>query len=368
MENENVQEAVILSENPEKEIQEITSTYEQELKKSPEVKALTTKVDIEDNNSILEFGNEPAQQISQYSDKILNSIKSNSIESSSEMIKQLTNIMKKFDKNDFVKENKPGLFDRIFKKTSKNIDGMMNKYRTIGGEIDGIYTELVGYKKDIKDTNFILDNLYDENIHYYQELQKYILAGELIKENMIGTIIPDLELKAKESGDQMDLVTLQNAKDSLELLEQRIYDLQMARMVSVQTAPQIRIIQKGNYKLMSKIHSAFVITIPVFKNGIVQAVALKRQQNVVESLSELDRTTNELLIKNADNLKQQSAEIAKLAGSSSVKIETVEQTWNTIMQGIEETRSIENDNKVQREESVKRLIEIQNQMKEKRMV
>lgn len=368
MENENVQDAVILSENPQKEIQELTNTYEKELKESPEVKDLTTKVDVKDKNSILDFGNEPAQQISQYSDKILNSIKSSSIESSSEMIKQLTSIMKKFDKNDFVKENKPGLFDKLFGKASKSMDVIMNKYKTIGGEIDKIYTELVSYKKDIKDTNTTLDNLYEENIHYYQELQKYILAGELIKEDMMGKIIPDLELKAKESGDQMDLVTLQNAKDALELLDQRIYDLQMARMVSVQTAPQIRIIQKGNFKLISKIHSAFVITIPVFKSGIVQAVALKRQKNIVESLSELDRTTNELLIKNAENLKQQSTDIAKLAGSSSVKIETVEQTWNTIMQGIEETRAIEDDNKVQRQESVKRLEEIRKQMKEKRIV
>src|SRR3712207_8745065 len=92
----------------------------------------------------------------------------------------------------------------------------------------------------------------------------------------------------------MDLIAVQNTKDSLELLKQRVYDLEMAKMVSIQTAPQIRILQKGNYKLVSKIHSAFVVTIPVFKNGIIQAVALKRQKLVSDSLQELDKTTNEL--------------------------------------------------------------------------
>ncbi|SHK18599.1 Uncharacterized conserved protein YaaN involved in tellurite resistance [Hathewaya proteolytica DSM 3090] len=368
MENENIQDAIVIPENSENEIVEITNAYEQELKSSPEVVELTTKMDINNSNSILEFGSEPAQKISQYADKILNSIKSSSVESSGDMIKQLTVIMKKFDRNDFVKEEKPGFFDKLFGKASKSVDKIMGKYRTIGGEIDNIYTELVAYKKDINQTNAILDNLYEENIHYYKELEKYIMAGEIIENEVVTKIIPSLEQTANTSGDQMDVVKLQNAKDSLELLRQRIYDLQMARMVSVQTAPQIRMIQKGNYKLISKIHSAFVVTIPVFKNGIVQAVALKRQSNVVQSLNELDRTTNELLIKNAENLRQQSTDIARLSGSSTVKIDTIERTWNTIMQGIEETRNIEEENKNQRQESMKRLKEIQDQMKQKRLV
>lgn len=368
MDNMNNQEVFVVEDNGTDDMQKLSNTYEEEIKASPEVMALTTKMNLSDNNSILEFGNEPAVKISQYSDKILNTIKSTSIESSSDMIKQLTVIMKKFDKNDFVKEEKPGFFSKLFGKTEQGIEKIMGKYKSIGADIDKIYTGLVSYKKDINDTNVMLDALYEENIHYYKELEKYVVAGRIVEQEVVNKILPSLELKAQNSGDQMDLVTVQNTKDSLELLRQRIYDLEMAKMVAVQTAPQIRLIQKGNYKLVSKIHSAFVVTIPVFKNGIVQAVALKRQKNVADSLSELDRTTNELLLKNAENLKNQSAEIARLTGSSSVKIETVEKTWNTIMQGIEETRKIEEENKTIREQGLVTLKDIQNQMKEKHIV
>lgn len=348
-------------------IEEIANQYVDELKKSPEVKSLTSKINLSDNNSILEFGNEPAVKIAEFSDKILSTIKSTSVENSSDMIKQLTSIMKKFDKNDFGEE-KPSFFDKLLKRAPKGVEKVLGKYRTIGGEIDKIYTELTCYKKDINDVNIMLDAMYEENVHYYKELEKYIAAGNIIAEEIENKIIPSLEEKAAASGDQMDLIAVQNTKDSLELLKQRVYDLEMAKMVSIQTAPQIRILQKGNYKLVSKIHSAFVVTIPVFKNGIIQAVALKRQKLVSDSLQELDKTTNELLMKNAENLKNQSIDIARLSGSSSVKIETLQNTWNTIMQGIEETKKIEEENKNTRNQSLATLNDLQNQMKAKQIV
>ncbi|CAM2945028.1 toxic anion resistance protein [Hathewaya histolytica] len=364
MEN-NIDNSII--EIKEDDMKDVANKFKEELQDSKEVMALTTKININDGNAILDFGNEPANKIAEFSDRILKSIKTSSVEGSSEMIKQLTSIMKKFDKNDFIEE-KQGFFQRLFNSPSKAIEKLMGKYKTIGGEIDTIYTQLTGYKKDINDVNIMLDAMYEENVHYYRELEKYIAAGKIIEHDIEENLLPKLEKKAADSGDQMDIINVENMKNSLELLKQRIYDLEMGKVVSLQTAPQIRIIQKGNYKLVSKIHSAFVVTIPVFKNGIIQAVALKRQKLVADSLSELDKTTNELLIKNAENIKNQSVDIAKLAGSSSVKIETLEQTWNTIMQGIEETKQIEEDNKKNREESLVKIRDMQEQMKEKSIV
>ena len=154
----------------------------------------------------------------------------------------------------------------------------------------------------------------------------------------------------------MQLDTLRNA---VELLEQRVYDLEMAKMVSLQTAPQIRLLQRGNTKLIGKINSAFVTTIPIFKNGLIQAMAAKRQKLVADSMSELDRRTNEMLVRNAQNISQQSVDIARLAGSPSIKIETIEESWNIIMKGMQETRSIEEENKRLREEGTKRLEQMQ---------
>jgi uncharacterized protein YaaN involved in tellurite resistance len=339
-------------------------TIKEKLKKDPEVLQLASSINVKDSNAILEFGHGPAEQISKFADQILNSIKSGSVEDSGVMIKELTTIMKKFDRQDF--EDKPeGFFGKLFSKPSKVVDRLMGKYKTIGGEIDKIYTELGKYKTDINDSNAMLENLYDENFEYYKELEKYIIAGGLIAEKLEKQDIPQLEQKAASTGDEMDIINLENTKAALEMIKQRVYDLETAKMVSLQTAPQIKMIQKGNHKLVSKIHSAFIITIPVFKNGIIQAIALKRQKLVSDSLSELDRTTNELLVKNAENIKNQSIDIAKLSGGTSVKIETLERTWQTIMQGIEETTRIEAENKKLREAGLLKLDDMTEKLKVK---
>lgn len=334
-----------------------------QLQTSPEVIQIASKINIKDANAVLEFGNEPALQISKFADQILNSIKTNSIENSSVMIKELTSIMKKFDKQDF-EEEKTGFLAKLFSKPGQAIDKMMGKYKTIGGEIDKIYTQLSVYKREINSSNLLLENLYNQNFEYYGELEKYITAGNMVVAKYENEDIPKLETLAA-NGEQINLINYENAKAALEMLKQRIYDLEMAKMVSLQTAPQIKMIQRGNYKLISKVHSAFIITIPVFKNGIIQAIALKKQRLVSDSLAELDRTTNELLMKNAENIRMQSVDIAKLAGGTSVKIETLEKTWNTIMQGIEETRSIEEENKKLREDGIVKIHEMTEKIKQK---
>ena len=346
-----------------KAIEQKAISISRQLKVSPQVMQIAANINIKDANEILEFGNEPAQQISKFADQILNSIKSSSVEDSGVMIKELTSIMKKFDKQDF-EENKTGFLAKLFSKPGKAIDKMMGKYKTIGGEIDKIYTQLSGYKAEINSSNLSLENLYNQNFEYYGELEKYIAAGNMVVEKNESGEIPRLEALAA-NGEQINMINYENAKATIEMLKQRIYDLEMAKMVSLQTAPQIKMIQRGNYKLISKVHSAFIITIPVFKNGIIQAIALKKQKLVSDSLAELDRTTNELLMKNAENIRSQSVDIAKLAGGTSVKIETLEKTWNTIMQGIEETKNIEDENKKLREAGIVKLHDMTEKLKQK---
>lgn len=345
-------------------MQERALSVKEQLKRSPEVLKIASTIEVRDANAILEYGNQPAQEISKFADQILRTIKTNTVESSSVMIRELTSIMKKFDKQDF--EDKPeGFFGKIFNKPAKAVEKIMGKYKTIGTEIDKIYTELGKYKVDLNSANTMLDNMYEQNFNYYQELEKYVVAGNLVVDKLEKEDLPALEAKAGSSGDQMDYMNLENMKTAIEMMKQRIYDLETAKMVSLQTAPQIRMIQRGNYKLVSKIHSAFIITIPVFKNGIVQAVALKRQRIVSDSLTELDRTTNELLLKNAENIKNQSIDIAKLAGGTSVRIETLEKTWSTIMEGIEETKRIEEENKKLREQGIAKLDDMTEKLKRK---
>ena len=345
-------------------VEEKAVEYQVQLRQSEEVKALSTTINFRDANAILNFGNEPAEEVSKFADNILNNIKATTAQGTSVMIKQLTDIMNRFDRKDFEKEEKKGFFAKVFGKGEDKIAKMMNKYKTIGGEIDGIYTEITKYKKDLNDSNLMLEHMYEQNFDYYKELEKYIAAGNIMVERIEQEEIPKME-KLAATGDQVEVMNLENAKGSLEMLKQRIYDLEMGKMVSLQTAPQIKMIQKGNYRLVSKIHSAFVITIPVFKNGVIQAIALKRQKLVSDSLSELDRTTNELLMKNAESIKNQSIDIERLSGGSSVKLDTLEKTWQTIMEGIDETKRIQEENNQLRIEGTKRIQEMNGEMKQK---
>jgi uncharacterized protein YaaN involved in tellurite resistance len=265
--------------------------------------------------------------------------------------------MDKFDAKDFQK-TPGGIFGKLFNKGEKMIEKLFGKYQTMGQEIDKVYIEISKYQHEMVDSTTMLEQMYEQNYQYYLTLEKYIVAGEIKVEELKNNQLPQLEARAA-SGDQLASMQLDSLKNAIELLEQRIYDLEMAKMVSLQTAPQIRLLQRGNTKLIGKINSAFVTTIPIFKNGLIQAVAAKRQKLVADSLSELDRRTNEMLLKNAQNISQQSTDIARLAGGPSIKIETIEESWNIIIKGMQETRAIEEENKRMRIEGTKRLEQLQ---------
>ncbi|MHC1684738.1 MAG: toxic anion resistance protein [Clostridiaceae bacterium] len=342
------------------EIEERLAAIDKELRQSKEVIDLSQKIDVTNINSIMQFGNEPAVEISKFSDRILNSIKVNSVENSGVMLKELTKVMKRFDKEEL--EEKPeGFFARVFNSGKKTVDQLLSKYQTLGGEIDKIYSRISLYKTEIDKTNKMLEEMFAQNFEFYKQLEKHVIACNLVVEELEKEDLPYWENKAS-LGSADDNLKLQEVRYSIEMLKQRVYDLEMAKMVSMQAAPQIRTIQKGNYKLIGKIHSAFIVTIPIFKNGLIQAVTLKRQKAVAESMDALDKVTNDLLIKNAQNIKDQSISIAKLSCQPSIRIETLETTWNTIMEGIDETERIEEENKKLRKEGIEKLTHMKVQL------
>jgi uncharacterized protein YaaN involved in tellurite resistance len=331
------------------------------LRKEPEVQNLARTIDERDQIQILEFGKEPAVQISRFSDQILSNMRTTKVEDSGELLKHLGRIMDKFDAKDFQKTS-GGLFGKLFKKGEKMVEKLFGKYQTMGSEIDKVYVEISKYQHEMVDSTNMLEQMYEQNYQYYLTLEKYIVAGELKAEELKNNSLPQLEARVAH-GDQLASMQLDSLKNAIELLEQRIYDLEMAKMVSLQTAPQIRLLQRGNTKLIGKINSAFVTTIPIFKNGLIQAVAAKRQKLVADSMSELDRRTNEMLLRNAQNISQQSTDIARLAGGPSIKIETIEESWNIIIKGMQETKAIEEENKRLRIEGTKRLEQLSENFK-----
>ena len=330
----------------------------QALAKSPEVDALLNSIEVDNPDTIVTFGAEAAEEISKASDIVLNSVSMSQLDDSSEMLNTLTKVMAKFDIEE-IKE-KPGLFGNLFGNLRKQLDKILAKYNTMGGEIDKIYVQLKQYESEIKQANRRLDQMFEANVGYYHALVKYILAGELGCQQ-IRDYIQQRENDMAATGDNSIQFELTNLNAALMILEQRTQDLRTAEAVAMQSIPMIKTMEFSNLNLVRKINSAFIITLPVFKQALAQAVMLKRQRLQAESMAALDAKTNEMLIKNAKNTVKQSKLTAQLASGSSIKVETLETTWRTIMNGIDETKAIQDNARKQREDDKKRLEVLKNE-------
>ena len=323
-----------------------------ELVNSAEVDAIVSTIEIDNMESIVTFGAHAAEEISKASDVVLNSMSMAQIDESSQMLATLAKIMDKFDIEE-IKDN-PGLFGKLFGNLRKKLDQILAKYHTMGEEVDKIYVQLKQYESEIKQSNRKLDQMFDANVNYYHELVKYILAGEQgcrELEAYIAQRTTDMET----TGDNSIQFEITELNQCLMLLEQRTQDLRTAESVAMQSIPMIKTMEFSNMNLVRKINSAFIITLPVFKQALAQAIMLKRQRIQAESMAALDAKTNEMLIKNARNTVEQSKMTARLASGSSIKIETLETTWRTIVNGIDETKAIQENARKQRVEDAKRL-------------
>ena len=333
-----------------------------ELADSAEVDALVSKIELDNLDSIVTFGGEVATEISKSSDLVLNSMNIAQIEETSKMLGVLTNIMSKFDIEEIKQE--PGLFDKLFGGIKKQLDKIMTKYQTMGGEIDKVYVELKGYEGEIKETNKKLNTMFESNVNYYHDLLKYIMAGEQGCKELEGAIA-ERTAEMERTGDksmQFELTTLNNA---LMMLEQRTQDLRVAENVAMQTIPMLKTMEFSNINLIRKINSAFIIALPIFKQSLAQAIMLKRQRLQAEALSELDKKTNEMILKNATNTVEQAKLTAQMASGSSIKVDTLEKSWRTIVNGIEETKRIQDDARRQRVEDKAKLENIKNEFYKK---
>ncbi len=317
----------------------------QELTNSAEVDTIVSTIEVYNLETIVSFGSEVAEEVSKASDIVLNNMNMSQLDESSAMLNALNKIMSKFN-IDELKDN-PGLFGKLFGNLRKQLDKILDKYHTMGEEVDKIYVQLKQYESEIKQSNRKLNQMFEANVNYYHELVKYILAGEQgCKE--IEDYIAELRMQMETSGDtsiQFEIQTLENA---LLMLEQRTQDLRIAENIAMQSVPMIKTMEFSNMNLVRKINSAFIITLPVFKQALAQAIMLKRQKIQADAMAALDEKTNEMLLKNARNTAEQSKMTARLASGNSVKIETLETTWKTIVNGIEETRQIQENAKKQR--------------------
>lgn len=334
----------------------------EELYNSEEVNEITSSINLNDFNQLVNFGAKAADEISKASDIVLSNTNLSQVYKTSNVIKTLNNILEKVSIEEIKKE--PGMLEKIFGSVQNAIEKLLSKYNQVGRDIDKVYVELKINEEELKTSNQILKTMFDSNVEYYHELVKYIIAGEKAVEE-IKEQIKNREKAFEETKDSAIQFELSKLNQCLLVLEQRVQDLRHTEAVAILSIPQINSMAYNNVNLIRKINSAFIVTIPVFKQALAQAVILKRQHLQSQMLKALDEKTNKMIEENATNAIQLSKETTKIATESSIKIETLEKTWKTIVEGIDEIKALQEEMIKKCNEDKERLKAIKNEFSEK---
>ena len=289
-------------------LQDCKRQYEMEIRESGLIDKLTSEIVLSDPNTIVNFGRESAEQLSKCADTIITTYDSSYLSKTSDMMKHLTAIMKKFDKEEIKKiEKEPNALEKLFNRSIEKMDKIVTKYNGVTTDIEKICTQLKVYEREIQVSNRDINRLYQANIDYYKTLVGYILAAEDgLKQ--VDEYKQQLQNTFYENGDPASQLEIKSVDDARQLLEQRILDLKSAETVALQSLPLLKSKEYNNLALSRKIQSAFIITLPIFKNAISQALLSKQQRVQAQALQALDDTTNELWKKNVqasvENMQQ----------------------------------------------------------------
>lgn len=344
------------------EIIEYQENLKMQLRQDPKVESLTNQINVQDTSTILAFGKNSADEISKISDNILNSMKMTKVDDTGKLMGQLSKVLDKFDIKDLQETKEPGFFEKMFNSAKSSVDKMLMKYETMGGEVEKIAQVLRGYESEMTHANKTLDAMARANMDYFDELEKYICAGEMAIEELDIQILPQYKAKA-DMGDQREAMNYQQLLQVREMIEQRVYDLRLAENVALQSIPLINAMKIGNNNLIRNINSAFIITLPIFKQALAQALIVKRQELQNKSLQAFKEKSQELMINNAQNIMKTTNETTRLAGGGFIDVKTIQTTWTTIMNGIEENYRIQEQNKQDRINGVQALEQVKIQAK-----
>ena len=320
------------------------------------VRDFASQIDTTDSTILVQYGAPAQTKIANFSDSMLQNVRTKDMGAAGDLLSDLVVEIKGFD--DAASEKK-GLFQSMKKHMSK----MMAQYTKTSANIDKIVSALESHKRQMIKDVAMLDQLYDKNAEYFKEISLYIIAGKEKLKDLDQNLIPQLEQKATETGEQADLQKLQEARDFSVRFDKKLNDLMMTRTISLQMAPQIRMLQNGDTQLADKIQSSLMNAIPLWKNQIVLAIGLNNTKNALEAQQKVTDMTNELLRKNSETLKQGSIQIAKESERSVVDIETLKQTNNDLITTINEVLRIQDEGRTKRAEAEKELAQIENDLK-----
>lgn len=357
-ENEEVVE--IIDENEEKKEENLLNlekpaileeNYQITRKQSDEVKALVREIDVNNSATILNFGSKPAEELSRISNEILSSSKNVENIEATKIIKNLSKIIEKVDISDFEKppRKEGGILSKIFNR-GKNF---LEKYENMNKEIEVITQELLNYKASLEKDQDDLKKLYEVVSKHSVEINDYILATELAEEevkrkldDITNTVNVDENDKNRE---------IARTQALLDMVSQKKYDLETVKAVSLQTLPMIEIMAGNNIGLARKLQSSLITTLPLFENAIVLALQTKKQIVLKNTFTTLDKTTEELMKRNAVNITKTALDIAKVSNTSPISIETLKQNFEVVQKGIKEIRDLREKARIDREKNIEEI-------------
>lgn len=345
---------------------DVTSTYEKTFSDEDQrrIDEIAKQIKPLDNDGLLLYGQQAQNKLSQFSHQMLTQVQSKDVGPIGNSLRNLMNKLKEVNPDELQKQNQSRL-KRIFRRAERSVNEVFSKYQSVGAQVDRISVELQKSQNMLMKDVGLLDQLYEENKAYFDALNIYIAAAEKKRDELKQHNLVELEQKVKASNNQMDVQELADLQQYINRLEKRIYDLQLSRQITLQSAPQIRMIQNINQTLAEKIQSSILTSIPLWKNQMAIALTLLRQQGASEAQKKVTDTTNELLLKNSEMLKQNAIRTAEENERGIVDIETLKTTQTNIVDTIQETLRIQEDGTRKRQQAEQELQSLEQDLKTK---
>ena len=340
----------------------VTTLSQEELGKAKE---LSKSLDENNSQSVIEYGSLAQKKIGDFSQSVLNKVQAKDLGEVGTALTDLMYQLQESNPNDLVAED-PGFFKKMFGKVKKSIFEITQKYQKLGAGIDKISIKLTHEYKGLLDDNKTLETLYAENLDYFHALNVYIAGAELKIKELDETIIPQARIEAENTPDNAIAVQkISDLESYKNRLDKRQYDLKLARQITIQQAPQIRMIQNTNQELAEKIQTSINTAIPLWKNQVAIALTLMKQKDALTSQRIVSSTTNDLLTKNSEMLKQSSIEAARENERGVVDIETLKTTQANLIETIQETMNIQREGAIKRRQGEVELAQLEEEIKTK---
>lgn len=318
------------------------------------------QIDLRNTNGILQYGVGTQKKMADFSENALKNVRTKDLGEVGDMISDLVTELKSFD----VEEEEKGFFGRL-KKAGNKMNAMKAKYDKAEVNVEKICEALEGHQRTLMKDVAVLDKMYDLNLTYFKELSMYILAGKKHLEDVRATELAELAEKAKLSNLPEDAQAVRDLESMCDRFEKKIHDLELTRMIAIQTAPQIRMVQSSNTVMIEKIQSTVVNTIPLWKSQMVIALGVEHANQAARAQREVTDMTNELLRRNAAALKTAAVESAKEAERGVVDLDTLKTTNQVLISTFDEVMRIQADGRQKRREAENELARMELELKEK---